>query len=285
MNLTPPRRIAILGNISDGLDLAWQERYALAWPALTLFLIDLFIARFGPPQGILTIRLDQLGHGTPNPNDPFFAVISLLVGLLDMSFIVGIQRRVLLGEQRTGFQLFNFGAPFLHNVMAAIILCLAGVAMALAVALPTWFISLRLEQPAHSLVKVVGSLATIYLTLRVLLRLMLTLPAASVGLPDATATMWRLTKHVWWRLLGIVVLLMLLAIAVDIPELLFGLLDDALGIPNPATASYGAAQLGWFAATWSALISLVVSICTGIITALCYREVMNEAAQSQLVTA
>jgi hypothetical protein len=270
MNLAPPRSIPVWANVRDGITIAWNERRALAAPATLLFLLQLFVFRFLPSTKI------DLRNPPPGVSWEMIAltfVATFAIAILSFGLGVGLQRRLLLNEGRSGLQLLSFGRPFWRSFGSSLLIALIAIVIAFGMGMPLsmFVIAAKSEPPVAIVIGVLGGGALLYVLFRSTLRLVLTLPGGAVGLPERTHRVWDASRHIWWHMLGIVLLYFGIGLVLQIPTLILGGIDAL-------TSQAGDLRPGWLSAIYNSALQVAGGICPAVTWALAYRQVFGDTA-------
>lgn len=179
----------------------WQHRRLLALPLAIVFVLQALAA-----AGSLALQA-LLGKWATIPN--LLWTTCILVGL--MSFVVGLHRMVLLGENRPGMAFLHWDKSLWRYFKAWLKLTLASFGVAFVLTFVTVMIvmltvgkeSVLRSLTEHQVSLFVALAAGFLLVLILTTRISLAFPAAALDQSTVFKLSWRLTASAWPRLLAV----------------------------------------------------------------------------------
>lgn len=210
MMTSAPRRLPVWAITTRAYGYVWDHRRPFAIPVLLLFAALIATT--------ILMQLPYLAAAQSGGSVPLGAELGALVGYIakttiSIAFAVGVHRTVLLGEGREGLSFFRWDENFRRYFVTMLLIVLIAVGYMLS--------SMLLAALVGGIGVFVGKLAGggigavlmigfgiaalagyLWLTAQ-FCRVILALPAAALGEPDALALSWRVTRGNGWLLLGV----------------------------------------------------------------------------------
>jgi hypothetical protein len=168
----------------------WKE---FAPPVVLVFLVDILSRR----NGFVALGM---------PEDAAWIISRVISILTDASLMVGLQRLILLHEDRRGIALFRWDRNFLRY-LAALLLFLGCFVVPWLVA--TQLLIIIRDPSLHTFLKLCFVILGFVLSLAPFIlpvRLSLSLPASAIGAPHPYSRSWDATRGNWFRLCAVWVL-------------------------------------------------------------------------------
>ncbi len=187
---------------------------------------------------------------SPVPGEPphasvFYSLISLgctfLLSIVGMAFAVGVHRTVLLDEVRSGAAVLQWDGG-LWRYFGTILVLAFCFAPFFVVAVIFIVAATHAGSAGAGLAMFCGFIVGLFVSFTLFYRLILSLPAAAIGVPDRFELSWRATRGNLWRLFAAKFLVILpfifLAMMFMIPHTMEVLAAARSGIP-PAPSPFG----------------------------------------------
>jgi hypothetical protein len=164
-------------------------------------------------------------------------------GIIFCSFAVGVHRTVLLAEEKKGINFFRRDISVLKYISVSLLFIFLLISKFIPGAIVNLGGSKRFE---------ILTFPVSLFCLVIYVRLLLSLPAVAIGVPNSLAVSWRLTKGNWFRMFA------LLALA-SLPVLAFGIFTLATALGDPTLVFSTPFYLAWLCVgSTNALILLVI---------------------------
>lgn len=233
MLMSAPPLLPIREIIAKSYSYAWENRSALILPIALLLLLDLFSAWLSTKA--------TAGGTTPGAFSLLPGIISIWFFLIGtMALAVGIHRRILLGEARQDFALFQLDRRLTIYIWTMLKVTVALAAVCLVLILPIAILQ-GVTSQAPSLDNMLPlTMAAIFVDLLFGIRLMLALPGAAVGGERSIRGSWRLTRGNWGRL---IIILFGVTLPFQLPSLTMG--------------QIGPGEVTWAAIIFNAILTTV----------------------------